>query len=197
MFINRSVTNEHQYWYWASIVWLAYLGSKSYAVENSHLVLTNDSRVFSGEHWLKAIAYPVVLQLLSQGLDEATDPQHSVIDYVHNQLSGHQVLFWIPGLMIYVSALNSVSRYLGLGSLFSIVASTTLCIAAIMSRLSSTYRLSPTSFDFAPLWLKDVVSGVNHNQSLNIFWAGLVGCLILVIVQSRLANRITKNGRRP
>ncbi|KAF1832636.1 alkaline phosphatase-like protein, partial [Decorospora gaudefroyi] len=176
MFFNALVLNEQYYWYWASLAWLMYIGYK---------------RLITGEHWLKAIAYPVVLQLISQSLDEATRCG-SIVDYVHNMLSGHQVLFWIPGLMIYVSALHSVSRYLGLGSVTSFFASTSICILAILSRLSSAYRLSPTSFDFAPPWLKDLVSGTNRNQSLNIFWGGLGACLIAVVVQSRMGRPISR-----
>nr|QSQ85905.1 GPI-ethanolamine phosphate transferase [Preussia typharum] len=165
MFINELVVKEHHYWYWTSIIWLVYLGAK---------------RVAHGESMLKAAIYPVTLQFLSQSLDHMTNPpQHSVINYIHSQFSNHQVLFWIPGLMIYVSGLNSVSRYLGLGSFFSITASTILCLSAVFFRLSSTYRLSPESFNFAPSWLTDVFASVNRNSSLNIFWAGLGACLVL------------------
>jgi ethanolaminephosphotransferase len=148
----------------------------------------------AGDHWLRAIAYPVALQFISQSLDEATNPQFSVVNYIHDLLSGHQVLFWIPGLMIYVSALNSVTQYLGLGSVVSMLASTAVCMIAILSRLSSSYRLSPTSFDFTPPWFKELVSGVNRNQSLNLFWAGLGACLVLVVFQSRSSGRISRKG---
>lgn len=143
---------------------------------------------------MKGVAYPVVLQFLSQSLEHTNDPQYSVVKYVHSLMYDHQILFWIPGLMIYVSALNSVSRYLGLGSITSILASTTLCLVAIVSRLSSTYRLSPESFDFAPIWVKDAVSGVNRNQSLNIFWTGLVACLVLILVRFKFSNRMSRKG---
>ena len=31
MFINHLVVNEHYYWYWMSMAWLAYLGYQRYA----------------------------------------------------------------------------------------------------------------------------------------------------------------------
>ncbi|KAF2027683.1 hypothetical protein EK21DRAFT_114619 [Setomelanomma holmii] len=177
MFMNELVVNEYHYWYCASLSWLAYLGYK---------------RMNAGEHWLKAITYPVGLQFISQSLNEATNPQFSVVNRVHDLFSGHQVLFWIPGLLIYVSALTSVTIYLGMGSVASMLASTALCIVGILSRLSSSLRLSPTSFDFTPLWFKELISSVNRNESLHIFWAGLGTCFVAVVVQSKMSGRVSR-----
>lgn len=148
----------------------------------------------AGEYWFKAIVYPVTLQFISQSLDEATNPQLSIVNYVHDLFSGHQVLYWIPGLLIYVSAMSSVTNYLGLGSATSMLASTALCTVAILSRLSASLRLSPDSLDITPLWFKHFVSGISRNESLNIFWVGLGACFVAVVIQSRMSGRISRKG---
>ncbi|OCK76489.1 alkaline phosphatase-like protein [Lepidopterella palustris CBS 459.81] len=177
MFMNQLVVEEHHYWYWASIAWLAHLGFK---------------RIKSGESLVKAIAYPVALQFLSQSLDPTTNQQHSVVGYIHNLSYDHQVLFWIPGFIMYASGLTRVFQFLGLSALASVMAATSLSLGAISFRLSSTYRLNPTSFSFAPAWIEYTISRVNRNQSLNIFWAGLVACLIFIVFEIRFARRISR-----
>jgi ethanolaminephosphotransferase len=148
----------------------------------------------AGERWFKAIVYPVALQFISQSLDEATNPQLSIVNYVHDLFSGHQVLYWIPGLLIYVSAMSSVTNYLGLGSATSMLASTALCAVAILSRLSASLRLSPDSLDITPSWFKHFVSSVGRNESLNIFWIGLGACFVAVVIQSRMSGRFSRKG---
>ncbi|KAF2183579.1 hypothetical protein K469DRAFT_690031 [Zopfia rhizophila CBS 207.26] len=177
MFLNQLVVKEHHYWYWTSLAWLGNLGFK---------------RMANGEHWLRAVAYPVALQFFSQSLNQTTDPQHSVVEYIHNLLFHYHVLFWVPGLITYASALNTVSRYPGLGSLFSIVTSTTLYLAAVSFRLSSSYRINSELFNFAPPWLKNIMTGVDRNQSLNIFRAGLAACLVFLAPQFRFSGRISR-----
>jgi ethanolamine phosphate transferase 2 subunit G len=150
----------------------------------------------NGENWLKAIAYPVSLQFLSQSLNQTGDPQHLVVEYIHSLLFDYPILFWLPGFITYVSAINSVSSYLGLGSLFSLVASSALCLAAVVFRLSSSFRVNPELLSFAPLWFENLITGVDRNYTLNIFWTGLAACFILVFLQLQFSGRVSKKGKR-
>ena len=145
--------------------------------------------------WFSAVIYPTALQFLSQSLDPATNPQYSVISYVHNQLYGYQVLFWVPGLLIYASGLKSLSEYVGLGRFVYMVAGAALCAAAVFFRLSSSYRIDPEIFSMAPAWFEQLFASINRNLSLNIFWTGLAGLLVLILLRSKFLGRLSPEGQ--
>lgn len=153
-------------------------------------------RMADGKNWLSFIVYPAALQFLSQSLDPATNPQYSVISYVHDQLYGYQVLFWVPGLLIYASGLKSLSEYVGLGRFVYMVAGAALCAAAVFFRLSSSYRIDPEIFSMAPAWFERLFANINRNLSLNIFWTGLAAILVIILLRSKFLGRLSPEGQK-
>lgn len=152
-------------------------------------------RMSNSKGWFYAVIYPTALQFLSQSLDPATNPQYSVISYVHNQLYGYQVLFWIPGMLIYASGLKNLSEYVGLGHFVYMIAGVALCAAAVFFRLSSSYRIDPEIFSMAPAWFERLFANINRNLSLNIFWTGLAALLVLILLRSKFLGRLSSEGQ--
>lgn len=138
--------------------------------------------------------FPVALQFLSQCLNPSGDAPYSAVKYIHNFLFDYPIFLWALGSITYVSAVNTISKYLGMGSLVSLVASCALSFLAIVFKLCSTHRFNPELLNFAPLWLEDIVAGIDRNYILRIFWTGLAACFVYLLLQSEFSGRVSRKG---
>lgn len=148
-----------------------------------------------GEYWLKA-ACPVGLQFLSQCFNPSGDVPYSAVEYIHDLLFDYPIILWALGSLTYIFAVNTVSKYLGMGSLVSLVVSCVLSFLAIVFKLCSTYRFNPELLNFAPLWLEKIVAGIDSNYILRIFWTGLVACLAYFLLQFKFSGQVSRKGER-
>lgn len=153
----------------------------------------NHNRVAKGEHWLKA-ACPVALQFLSQCLNPSGDAPYSAVEYIHNFLFDYPIFLWALGSITYVFAVDTVSKYLGMGSVVSLVVSYVLCFLAIVFKLCSTHAFNPELLNFAPTWFEDTMAGIDQNYILRIFWTGLVACFIYLLLQFKFSGRVSRKG---
>lgn len=133
-------------------------------------------------------AFPVVLQFISQCLNPAGDVPHSAVDYIKDSLFDYPVLLWALVSMSWVFAVITVSKHLGMGSLTSLVTSNALGFLGFTFKVCSTKAFNPELVNFMPLWLENFMLNLDRSYGLRILWAGLVACIINLLVQSRFSH---------
>lgn len=140
---------------------------------------------------LAASTWPVALQLFSQCLN----PQYAVTGFVKTFLFQNPVFLWTLGSITYIYALRSVSNYLGMGPFMSLTATISLCVGGIIFKVGSIGRVNPELFNFAPLWLEDMVKGIDYQYTLRVFWTGLAACSIFILIRFRTSGNVSKGGK--
>ncbi|KAI1762470.1 alkaline phosphatase-like protein [Hypoxylon sp. FL1150] len=175
MFVSELVEEEHHYWYWASLAWMAYVGIS----------------ISRGQSWLWA-TIPTVLQYLTQCWNQSGDTTYPMVDLIHDFLFEYPLLLWVLALPAYVLSSNSLAKNLGMGSLVSRAISTPLCIMAVAFKLCLTQRDNPELLFFAPQWLRLTMLEVDQTQLLRITWTYIFGCAICLGAQLKLSSRAKK-----
>ncbi|KAI1773057.1 alkaline-phosphatase-like protein [Hypoxylon cercidicola] len=176
MFVSKLVEEEHHYWYWASLAWMAYLGAKS---------------ISCGQPWFWA-TIPAILQYLTQCWNQSGDTTYPMIDLLHDFLFNNPLLLWALALAAYALSANSLANNLGMGTLFPRVMSSLLCIMAAFFKVCVTQRDNPELLIFMPQSLKIAMLEVDQTQLLRIIWTYMFGCAICLVSQlkpSAQANR--------
>ena len=199
MFRGPLVEEEHLYWYWTSLGWLGYLGFKRYETSFMFAVTALSqaqrcNRAATGEHWLKS-ACPVVLQFLSQCLNPSGDVPYSTVEYIHDFLFDYPIFLWALGSMTWVFAVNTISKYLGMGTLASLLTSYAFGFLAVTFKLCSTHAFNPELVNFMPLWLDFFLLNLDQNYCLKILWTGLVACIVFLLMQSVFSHRVSRKGK--
>ncbi|XXH00895.1 hypothetical protein Hte_007246 [Hypoxylon texense] len=176
MFVSKLVEEEHHFWYWASLAWMAYLGMKG---------------ISRNQPWFWA-AVPVILQYLTQCWNQSGDTTYPMVDLIHNFLFEYPLLLWALALAAYALSANSLANSLGVGMVASRVISSVLCIMAAVFKLCVTQRDNPELLVFMPQWLKTMMLEVDQTQLLRIIWTYMFGCAVCLIAQLKLSAHTKK-----
>ncbi|QPH02878.1 hypothetical protein C2857_007096 [Epichloe festucae Fl1] len=179
MFVPWLVEEEHHYWYWGSLVWLAYLVS---------------ARAPRLDNTLIPFVQLVGLQFLSQCVNQ-NGTKYSNAKQLDNYVFDNPVVLWIPVLASHMSAFFSITRGLraGLGRHAASSIALILCVAAFVFKLASTYHFNPELLGFESQGSQDMLATVRQKYLLKVFWTGLFGCFVFHVLQHRLEDRPSRS----
>ncbi|KAL8370465.1 hypothetical protein RB595_000708 [Gaeumannomyces hyphopodioides] len=180
MFASSFVEEEQHFWYWATTVWLAFLGIRR--LRGASGLLSRDiMATFVG-----LVAFRVLRAWNQTGQKFAGEP-----DIVKTFLHTNPTLLWTLVIATYLWAHRDLARgFDGLPVFVNITGTTCLILAAFTFKLAFTYEDSPELVAGLAEYALGLVAGASLLSRARAVFAGLGVCTALVIF-----SMISKRGR--
>ncbi|KAJ0413689.1 transferase [Aspergillus carlsbadensis] len=177
MFSPQLVAEEHHFWYWASLLWLVYLG------------LTRSSR---WKH-IATVVFVGALHIAAQSFNPTGETPWLAGNYLHDVLNKHPVYIWVLAASAHAVAVpklsSSISAATGLGRHVSTIFATIPCALTLLFKMSSAGASNPELLGFIPSWLKPILTETAGNLAIWTLWDILLASGIMLLVRRRMASK--------
>lgn len=200
------VLNEHKFWYYGALAWLAYLGSVRYNFQPLRslmtcelLILTMNYSATRGGNLVNS-ALPLVIQAVVQGWDEHGDslPSGTIPD-MHSYTAQRPLLLWSFITLAYLLTahrLSSCLQSISPRALRVVIWPIANCLGltALAFKFGSTAGISPELVVAAPPQLDYYTASISLPLLARVVFAGLALTLVYIFTTVRGKSHVAKGG---